>query len=309
MTQILPQHEGWRPADDDQREEESAPEKNYSRHLRLLDHSLTVGGRTLIMGILNVTPDSFYDGGRHARIEDALSAAAQMADNGADIIDVGGESTRPGAEPVNAREEWRRIGPVVTKLASRGLIVSVDTYKSEVAKLALEAGASLINDISGGTMDTDLAGIAASFGAGLIIMHIKGTPRNMQDDPVYGNLMGEIFQFLSGRAAAALDAGVKSESIIVDPGIGFGKKLEHNLEIIRHLSILKKLPYPLLVGASRKSFIGAVTGCPVESRLEGSIGAAAAAVLNGADILRVHDVAETAQAAAVVDAIMHGIGA
>lgn len=255
------------------------------------------------MGILNVTPDSFYDGGRYMDPGQALSKGLEMAEQGADILDVGAESTRPGAEPVDPREEWRRLGPIVGCLAQKGLAVSVDTYKADVARLALEAGAAMVNDISGGTMDPELPTVAASFGAALVVMHIRGTPRTMQVDPRYDDLMGEICGFLAGRAEAAVIAGVAPDSIVIDPGIGFGKKPEHNLEILMNLDRLRELGYPVLVGASRKSFIGLLTGEPPEGRLAGSIAVAAAAALHGAELVRVHDVRETRAALAVADAL------
>ncbi len=256
------------------------------------------------MGILNLTPDSFYDGGRHRGPSAGLDHARRMLEEGADIIDVGGESTRPGAEPVDAAEEWRRIGNVVGELAAAGAVVSVDTCKAAVAGKALSAGASMVNDISGGTFDPDMHRMAAGFGAGLVVMHIQGTPRDMQASPSYLDLMGEIRDFLRRRAEAAAAAGVNPAAIFVDPGIGFGKKPEHNLEILARLGEIRSLGYPVLIGASRKSFIGHVTGLPSDERLEGSLGAAAAAVMNGADMLRVHDVRETSRAVAVVDAVV-----
>ncbi len=273
------------------------------RRLVLRGRSLEVGRRTLIMGILNVTPDSFYDGGRHNGTGAALEAAARMSKEGADIIDVGGESTRLGAEAVSPEEEWRRIGPVIGSLVDAGMTVSVDTWKSETARKALEAGAHLVNDISGGTLDPDLQRTVASFDAGLVVMHIQGIPGTMQADPSYTDLMGEILDFLSRQARAAVEAGVSPRSLMIDPGIGFGKRPGDNLEILARTSLLKELPYPLLVGASRKSFIGRLTGLPVEERLEGSLGAAVAAALLGADMVRVHDVRETARGLAVTDAV------
>jgi dihydropteroate synthase len=276
--------------------------------LKMRGCSLPLGGRTLVMGILNLTPDSFYDGGRHREPSSGLDHARRLLRDGADIIDVGGESSRPGAEPVDAVEEWRRIGPVVAELAAAGAVVSVDTCKAAVADMALAAGAAMINDISGGTFDPDLHRVTAAFGAGLVIMHIQNTPRNMQAAPAYTDLMGEIRDFLRRRAEAAMAAGVAPEAIVVDPGIGFGKRPEHNLEILARLGEIRSLGFPVLVGASRKSFIGHVTGLPPDERLEGSLGAAAAAVMHGADILRVHDVRETSRIVAVVDAILRAGG-
>jgi len=277
--------------------------KRGEQELILRERRLELGKRTLVMGILNVTPDSFYDGGRHSRSIPALHRADAMAAEGADIIDVGGESTRPGAEAVPAEEEWRRIGPVVEHLVRESRVVSVDTYKAEVARRALEAGAHLINDISGGTMDKSIHRVAAEHGAGLVVMHIRGTPRTMQKSPSYGDLVGEITGFLRRQTEAAGRAGVSRRSLIIDPGIGFGKRPEDNLEIIGRLSLFRNLDYPLLVGPSRKSFIGHLTGLSPDERLEGSLGAAAAAAIYGADIIRVHDVKETVRLLAVVDPI------
>ena len=269
----------------------------------LRERRLELGKRTLIMGILNVTPDSFFDGGRYREPILALRRADALAAEGADIIDVGGESTRPGAEAVPDDEEWLRIAPVIKHLVKEDRVVSVDTYKAEVARRALEVGAHLINDISGGTMGKDLHRVAARYGAGLVVMHIQGTPRTMQKSPSYRDLMGEIIEFLRRQTGAARAAGVHPRSLIIDPGIGFGKNLEDNLEIIGRLSILKSLAYPIMVGPSRKSFIGHLTGLSPDERLEGSLGAAAASAMYGADIIRVHDVGETARLLAVVDPI------
>jgi dihydropteroate synthase len=277
--------------------------KEEERDLILRKRRLELGKRTLIMGILNVTPDSFYDGGRYSESIPALQRADDLAEEGADIIDVGGESTRPGAEAVPADQEWRRIAPVIEHLVEENRVVSVDTYKAEVARRALEAGAHLINDISGGTMDDELHRVAARYGAGLVVMHIQGTPRTMQKNPSYNNLMGEIAGFLRRQTETARAAGVSPRSLIIDPGIGFGKSPGDNLEIIGRLSLLKSLGYPIMVGPSRKSFIGHLTGLSPDERLEGSLGAAAASAIYGADIVRVHDVGETARLMAVLDPI------
>jgi dihydropteroate synthase len=273
------------------------------RLLHLRGTCFQLGERTLIMGILNVTPDSFSDGGRFLDAGRAVARGLELAADGADLVDVGGESTRPGAAPVDDAEEWRRVGPVIRDLAARGVPVSVDTTKAEVARRALDAGAILVNDISGGTREPDLLRVTAAAGAGLVVTHILGTPDTMQRDPRYDDLMGEIAAFLSRQTRAAREAGVALESLVIDPGLGFGKRPEHNVEILGRLSRLFALPYPIMVGASRKSFIGLLTGLPPADRLEGSLGAAAAAALAGADLLRVHDVRETARALAVVDAV------
>ncbi len=245
-----------------------------------------------IMGILNVTPDSFYDGGRYADSARAVERAYRMHDEGADIIDVGGESTRPGAKPVEAEEEIGRVCPVIEAISKNiGIPVSVDTSKSKVARAALAAGASIINDISGLTFDHAMAGVAAEGGACMVLMHIKGTPATMQREPQYGDLIGEICGFLAAAAEKAVTRGVGREKIIIDPGIGFGKTLEDNYRIIKNLQEFKKLGFPVLVGLSRKSLIGKLYGTD-EDRLPATIALNTASVLNGADIIRVHDVKE-----------------
>lgn len=257
-----------------------------------------------IMGVLNVTPDSFYDGGKFFDVEKAVDRALQMVEEGAAIIDVGGESTRPGATPVSTQEEMARVLPVIEKLALKvNVPISIDTYKAEVAEAALKAGASMVNDISGGRFSKNMKDIVAKYGAGVVVQHIKGKPRNMQKNPQYQDLMAEITDYLRERTRSFEEAGVPSESIVIDPGIGFGKKFEHNFEIIRRIDELKALGYPVLVGHSRKSFIGSVTGAPPQERLEGSLAVAAVLVWKGVDFLRVHDVKETARVIKVVKAL------
>ena len=247
--------------------------------------------RPLVMGILNVTPDSFSDGGRYQYVDKALSHARKMLEDGADIIDIGGESTRPGAAAVSAEEEWQRIGTIISELSEiPGAIISVDTYKSSVAKKALENGAAIVNDISGGKFDPVIFSVAADFDAPMVLMHIQGEPRTMQQQPHYQLLMEEILLTLQHHIKMAEVRGVRQ--IIVDPGIGFGKTTAHNLEIIRRLEELKTLGCPILLGASRKSFIGNVLNSPVEERLAGTLSAHLAGVSKGAAILRVHDVRE-----------------
>jgi dihydropteroate synthase len=245
-----------------------------------------------IMGILNVTPDSFHDGGSYISVEDAVKRARQMAHEGADIIDVGGESTRPGSKPVSPQEEIERVCPVIEIIASEiGLPVSVDTSKSEVAEAAVKAGAVIINDISGLTFDEKTAGIAAEYGAGLVLMHIKGTPENMQLDPVYEDLVGEISDFLRTAMEKAVDAGVEREKIVLDPGIGFGKTLEDNYKILNNIQRFREPGARLLIGLSNKSLIGRLYS-DNPSRLPGTIALNTVSILNGADIIRVHDVKE-----------------
>lgn len=258
-------------------------------------------GRTLICGILNVTPDSFSDGGKWDSPEAAATYALELQTQGADLLDIGGESSRPGSAPVSLEEEKNRVLPVLEALAGRLKIpVSVDTCKPELAALAVKTGASYINDITGFTSPAMVLA-AASSGAGAIVMHMRGEPRSMQAAPVYGDVAGEVKAFLAGRAAALKEAGVKE--IILDPGIGFGKTLEHNLALIAGLGELRALGYPVLLGVSRKKFIGTLAGGEPAERLSGTIAACVMGAANGADIIRVHDVAECRKAMLVADAI------
>lgn len=261
--------------------------------------------RTLVMGILNVTPDSFSDGGQWAVADAAVSHALRMLDDGADIIDVGGESTRPGAAEVSIDEELARTVPVIERiLAERpDAVLSIDTTKSEVASPALHAGALMVNDISGLGFDPKIAEVTAEHDAWLVLMHIQGTPRTMQKDPFYDDVVDEICAFLRERMDRAVAAGVRRERIIVDPGIGFGKTLEHNLEILRRLVEFGELG-PVLVGTSRKSFIGALTGRSVDARAFGTAATVAHAVHSRASIVRVHDVAEMVDVVRVSEALL-----
>ncbi len=262
------------------------------------------GGGTLLMGVVNVTPDSFYDGGKYPTPAAAIERGLKLAAEGADIIDIGGESSRPGSDPVPAEEELRRVIPVIEGLAGRVSVpVSIDTWKAVVAERALEAGAAIVNDISALRLDPGLAAVVAASEGPYIMMHMLGTPRDMQENPVYRDLIGEIREFFRERIGFAAAAGILRDRIIIDPGIGFGKTAEHNLEIINRLEEFRQLGRPVLVGPSRKSFIGAILGREPEDRLWGTAGAAAAAVLRGADIVRVHDVAEIKQVVAVVDRV------
>jgi len=256
------------------------------------------------MGILNVTPDSFSDGGRYLDVEAAVRMGVRLADEGADLVDVGGESTRPGAEKVPAPEEIRRTAPVIARLReSVGVPLSIDTRNASVAERAIEAGAGIVNDVTGLTHDPDLARVAAEGKCGLVLGHIRGTPLDMQRNPRYGDPVSEVYDDLARSVETAVDAGVAEERIVVDPGIGFGKRLTDNLLLLRHLSGLRALGFPILVGPSRKSFLGLLLGLPVEERLEATIGACAAAVSHGADLLRVHDVRAVSRAIRVVEAI------
>ncbi|MDA8433234.1 MAG: dihydropteroate synthase [Nitrospiraceae bacterium] len=261
--------------------------------------------KTYVMGILNVTPDSFSDGGLHFDASRAVERGLRMVDEGADIIDVGGESTRPGSEPLPLAEELRRVVPVIASLSARVSVpISIDTYKAEVARRALDAGASIVNDISGLRFDRDLAKVAAERKVPLVIMHIKGSPKNMQKDPAYIDLIPEILDYLRGSISIALKAGLPEEMIVVDPGIGFGKTFDHNLEILDNLERFASLGRPVLVGPSRKAFIGKILGdAPAQERVFGTAAAVTAAILNGANIVRVHDVKEMAEVAKVADAI------
>jgi len=260
--------------------------------------------RPLIMGILNVTPDSFSDGGRFFSRENALKQAEKMAGEGADIIDVGGESTRPYAEQVSAEEEIRRIIPVIGKIRKKlRTLVSIDTYKSEVACRALEEGADIINDISALRMDRNMGKAAARAGVPVILMHMQGRPRGMQANPRYSDVIRDIAGFLGERIKKAKELGIDVKKIIIDPGIGFGKTVEHNLLIIKNLEKFKKLGCPVLAGPSRKSFIGKVLNLKVYERFEGTAAAVAICVWNGADIVRVHDVKEMKRVADLAYAI------
>ncbi len=268
-------------------------------------YKFDVSSRPLLMGILNVTPDSFSDGGRFNTTDQALVRAMEMVEQGADIIDIGGESTRPGAAKVTAQEEIKRVVPIIEALSKKTDIpISIDTYKSQVAQKSLEAGASIVNDISGLRFDPEMAAVAAKFKAGLVLMHIKGTPENMQQDPQYGDLLGEIKTYLKDSIQVALDAGVERSAIAIDPGIGFGKTVEHNLSLIKNLAYFKDLDCPMVIGASRKSFIGKLNNdIPATERLPGSLAAAVLAVQKGAKIIRCHDVTETKQALNIAIAI------
>ncbi len=259
----------------------------------------------VIMGILNVTPDSFSDGGRHRSTEDAVDHARLMIEEGADIIDVGGESTRPFSEPVAEKEEIRRVIPVIERLHEiPGAFISVDTYKANVAREALKAGADMVNDISGLTYDDAMAGVIAGNDAHAVIMHIKGTPRNMQENPWYDDVVGEISAFLHERVEYAVRSGVDREKIVIDPGIGFGKRVEDNLRILKMLRAFHELGRPVLIGTSMKSFIGKLTDMPLEERVEGTLASLAVAIMNGADVLRVHDVRGAKKVLKIVKAVM-----
>ena len=259
------------------------------------------------MGVLNVTPDSFSDGGRYAAPEDGVRRALEMADEGASIIDVGGESTRPGAEAVPAPEEWRRIAPVVEAVSRKiDVPISIDTRKFEVAEKAIERGASIVNDVSG-LSDPKMIRLVATTRAGTVVMHMQGDPKTMQRRPRYVDVVREVRGFLEDRVKAARDAGVAQASIAVDPGIGFGKTVDQNLALLAGLDVIAGLGHPVVIGVSRKSFISTVTGGDrLEDRLPGSLAAAAVAVTKGANIVRAHDVAATVRAMRMADAVLRG---
>uniref|UniRef100_A0A7V3ZZE4 Dihydropteroate synthase n=1 Tax=candidate division WOR-3 bacterium TaxID=2052148 RepID=A0A7V3ZZE4_UNCW3 len=262
------------------------------------------GDHTLIMGILNVTPDSFYDGGKYNLTDSALKRAEEILREGADIIDIGGESSRPGADPVTLQEELDRVIPVIEKLKGFPIPISIDTYKSQVAEEACKNGASIINDISGLTQDERMVEVAKKYGTYIIIMHMKGTPKNMQINPTYTNVIEEIKEFLQRQANYAMKRGISRDRIIIDPGIGFGKNLEHNLEILKKIDEFKKMGFPLLVGHSRKSMVGILLGnVPPDERLYGTLGISAYLIFKGVNIIRVHDVKPHVELRKVVEAL------
>lgn len=256
------------------------------------------------MGVVNVTPDSFSDGGLFLEPEAAIAHGVQLVEDGADILDVGGESTRPGAAEVDAREEVARTEPVVSDLAGLGHTVSIDTSKLAVAEAALDAGATIVNDVTALRGDPEIGALCAEHGAGLVLMHMQGTPRTMQEDPRYEDVVDDVRAFLAERLEVALAAGVAEERVWLDPGIGFGKTLEHNLELLRRLGELRALGRPLVVGTSRKSFIGKIDGSDASGRIGGTIASSVLAAAEGAGVLRVHDVAEAAQAVRVATVIL-----
>lgn len=258
------------------------------------------------MGVLNVTPDSFYDGGRYVEVSAAVEHALEMIEDGADWIDVGGESTRPGAAPVEEATELERVLPVVEALAGTGATVSIDTTKAGVARRALDAGAEIVNDVSALGADPAMARVVAESGAAVVLMHMRGTPRTMQADVGYLDLTGTVFRYLRSRLEYAVERGIRSDKTIIDPGIGFGKSSAGSLELIRDLGDLSPLGRPILVGPSRKSFIGRTLALDPDKRLAATLAACTAAVLNGAGILRVHDVKEAREAASMAVAIRDG---
>ncbi len=273
---------------------------------RACDLTIPVSPRALVMGIVNLTPDSFWDGGRHDDPEAAVDHALALIDQGADLLDIGAESSRPGSEPVREEEEIRRLLPVVQALSKKRTIpLSIDTTKAGVARQALDAGASIINDISALRFDPDMARVVAETGAGVILMHMQGTPKTMQLDPRYVDVVGEVREFLLARIQSAAEAGIGPEQILLDPGLGFGKTVDHNVTLLGHLQDLAGLGHPLCVGVSRKAFIGQVLDKHVDQRLMGTAAAVAVAVERGARILRVHEVAEMRDVVRMVEAVLH----
>ena len=259
---------------------------------------------TELMGVVNVTPDSFSDGGLYLDPEAAIAHGRELVEAGAEILDVGGESTRPGAEPVGEDEELRRVVPVIRGLSGSRARISVDTSKAAVAAAALEAGAEIVNDVTALRADPDMGALCAERGATVVLMHMLGEPRTMQEDPRYEDVVADVKAFLAERLEAAVAAGIAGERVWLDPGIGFGKTGAHNMELLRRLGELRALGRPLVVGTSRKSFIGKVDGSPADQRLGGTIASSVLAAADGADVLRVHDVAEMRQALAVAMAIL-----
>lgn len=258
---------------------------------RCAGHDVKADCGPLLMGIVNVTPDSFSDGGQFVAVDAAVKQAISLTECGADILDIGGESTRPGATPVGEREELERVVPVIAALKTRVTVpISVDTTKAAVARAAIEAGAAIVNDISGLTFDREMVSVVADSDAGVCVMHIKGTPQTMQDDPVYDDVVAEVCDFLAQRIGVLEAAGVGRERICVDPGIGFGKTALHNLELLRSIDRLHELGCPVLIGHSRKRFLKHVLGREVEERLAGTVGVSIALAERGVDVLRVHDV-------------------
>lgn len=277
--------------------------------MRCRSGELKFGEKTLVMGVLNVTPDSFFDGGFFFEPARAIEHGLKMAEEGADIIDVGGESSRPGSDPLPLDEELRRIIPVIEGLTLRlDIPISVDTYKSQVAERAIEAGAQMVNDISGLRFDPQMASVAARYDSPLVIMHIKETPKTMQQDPHYEDLMGEIIAYLREGIEKAERAGIDPQQVIVDPGIGFGKRVQDNLVILNRLGDLNILGRPILIGTSRKSFIGAVLDLDVQQRGIGTLATMAVSAMKGAHAVRVHDVAAARQVVDMADAIINADG-
>lgn len=271
---------------------------------RVGPNSLDCSARTLVMGIVNVTPDSFSDGGRFFDPEVAVSRAIEMAHDGADIIDIGGESTRPGSDPVSVEDEQQRVAPVIKRLAAElDVPISVDTRKHEVAEAAVDVGATIVNDVTAGS-DLDMFQLVRETGVGMVLMHMKGEPKTMQESPRYDDVVREVHDYLDSRMKAAVDAGIEWDRLCIDPGLGFGKTTDHSLRLMKETEALLDLGRPVLVGPSRKSFVGDVLRTEIGERLEGTAGAVAYMVAKGAHIVRVHDVKEMTRVVRVVDAVL-----
>ncbi len=274
-----------------------------SQVLNIGAHKFDFSERTFFMGVLNVTPDSFSDGGLHNNVEDALNHSLSLEKQGADIIDVGAESTRPGSSSVSVQEEIDRVIPVLKIISKQVKVpISIDSYKPKVIEEALRHGASIINDITG-LADADVRKIVVKGQVPVIIMHIKGTPQNMQKEPCYDDVVQEVYDFLKKQSDKVIDEGLDRSKVIIDPGIGFGKTVDHNLKLLSNLAKFKELGFPVLIGTSNKSFIGALTGAEVDNRLPGTIASNCSAVAGGANILRVHEVAQVRQAVQVTEAV------
>ena len=269
------------------------------------DWCLNPKRETLVMGILNVTPDSFSDGGKFFTPEVAISHASKLITQGADIIDIGGESTRPGAKLVSESEELKRVIPVIKKIRTDNpkILISIDTTKASVAKYAIEAGANIINDVSGLSFDNNMTGIVESLNVPIVIMHMKGNPQNMQLNPKYKDIVNEILDFFKIKIKIAIQSGINRSMIILDPGIGFGKTVDHNFELLSRLNEFNVLELPIMIGPSRKSFIGITLDLPPEDRVEGTAAAVSAGVMNGASIVRVHDVKSMKRVVKIIEKI------
>ena len=269
------------------------------------DWCLNPKRETLVMGIVNVTPDSFSDGGKFFSPEVAISHASKLISQGADIIDIGGGSTRPGAEQGSETEEIKRVIPVIEKVRidNPTILISIDTTKASVAKYAVEAGADIINDVSGLSFDNNMAGIVKSLNVPIVIMHMKGNPQNMQLNPKYKDIVNEILDFFEMKIKIAIQSGINRSMIILDPGIGFGKTVEHNFELLSRLNEFNVLELPIMIGPSRKSFIGITLGLPPEDRVEGTAAAVSAGVMNGASIVRVHDVKSMKRVVTIIEKV------
>lgn len=269
------------------------------------DWCLNLKRETLVMGIVNVTPDSFSDGGKFFSPEVAISHASKLIIQGADIIDIGGESTRPGAKLVSESEELKRVIPVIEKIRTDNpkILISIDTTKASVAKYAVEAGANIINDVSGLSFDKNMTGIVESLNVPIVIMHMKGNPQNMQLNPKYKDIVNEILDFFKIKIKIAIQSGINRSMIILDPGIGFGKTVDHNFELLSRLNEFNVLELPIMIGPSRKSFIGITLDLPPEDRVEGTAAAVSAGVMNGASIVRVHDVKSMKRVVKIIDKI------